>query len=211
MLKRKSRLRLGVAGSWLVAAGLFGSTRTVDALVRDCFGVDSAATAGVPTEEGCYKSLWDVAVAMEAKNPFIVETYSLCPNTVYEIGDRDPNRPDCFVGGDTALQLRQYSIVQCGLDGASSNNCTIMGGFNQMVTTAGSYDIEKKNGIVVAGLTFARGRGGALLLAAEGDIEFRDCIFQVSGCHLFAKNIHPFQTLTMLRFFIWNVLPGPCQ
>jgi hypothetical protein len=193
MMKRKSRLLIGMGGL-LFVLDLLGSRRTpsggVDALVRDCFPVTNnnntntttttITTVGRPTEEGCYSSLRDVAVAMEDKNPFIVETYILCPDTIYTIGDRDPNRPDCYINGDVAIQLRQFSTIQCGKDGSSTNNCTLMGGYNQMATTAGSYNVEEKVGIVVQGITFAQGRGGALFLAAGGDIVFRDCIFKVT-------------------------------
>ena len=116
---------------------------------------------------------------MEEKDPFKFETFVLCPNREYKIGNRDRNQPACFRDGDAMLELRQFSIVQCGATGSYTNNCTITGGFNQMATTAGSYDQEPKTRIEVSGITFAQGTGGALFLAAGGDIVFKDCIFKV--------------------------------
>lgn len=153
----------------------FGSLTLCYGLVRECF---PNATTG-KTQQGCYGSLWDVAVAMEQKNPFQPETFILCPNTEYRIGDRDPSQPECFFDGDTTIQLRQFSKISCGEDGSSQNNCTIKGGFSQMVTTAGSYNLEQKTRIVVEGITFAQGRGASLFLAAGGDIVFQDCVFKV--------------------------------
>jgi hypothetical protein len=227
MMKRKShRLLIGVGGFLLfVVLDLLGSSskRTprggVDALVRDCFSVTNnnntstttttttaIITEGLPTKAGCYSSLADVAVAMEDKNPFMVETYILCPDTIYTIGDRDPHRPDCYLNGDVAVQLRQFSTIQCGANGSSLNNCTIRGGYNQMATTAGSYELEDKVGIVVQGITFAQGRGGALFLAAGGDIVFRDCIFKVKQLESMEPNLNGVSNDSSVILFLFLLL-----
>jgi hypothetical protein len=168
------RLSLQLLGAVFFASD-FGISPGGFALVKDCF---PNATSGT-TEQGCYGSLWDVAVALEEKNPFVPETFVLCPNTEYRIGKRDPSQPDCFIDGDTTIQLRQFSKIICGDTGSSENNCTITGGFSQMVTTAGSYDLEQKTRIVVEGITFTQGRGASLFLAAGGDVMFKDCVFKV--------------------------------
>lgn len=150
-------------------------TRPTDALIRECY----PNATGSKTADGCYEHLRDIAIAMEEKDPFQFETFTLCPHKEYKIGNRDRSQPACFQDGDAMLELRQFSTVQCGASGSSNNNCTITGGFNQMATTAGSYSVEPKTRIEVAGITFAQGVGGALFLAAGGDIVFRDCVFKV--------------------------------
>jgi len=128
--------------------------------------------------KGCFSDLSQVADRVATKNAFQVETYILCPNTVYKIG---------FIGasgvtedGFPALVLRQNTRYICGEDGKSSNNCILTGGQFQLLSTFNSFNQEIKANIQIKGITFQDGESAGALLVAPGDVIFEDCIFRVS-------------------------------
>ena len=129
-------------------------------------------------DSGCFTDLNLVAARLQTKNAFQVETFTLCPNTVYKIG---------FLGsggitedGFPALTLRQNTRYICGADGKSSNNCVITGGQFQLISTYTSFGNEVKSNIILKGITFQHGQTAGVLLVAPGDVLFEDCIFRVS-------------------------------
>jgi len=145
----------------------------------------SAASLLPPS--GCYTDLkeLDNRVA-NRENIFQVETYTLCPNTIYEIGFLGSS--GITEGGFPALTLRQNTRYICGEDGKSSNNCILTGGQIQVLSTFNSFNGESKSNILLKGLTFQKAESAGALLVAPGDVIFEDCIFRVSGivafcCH----------------------------
>ena len=136
-----------------------------------------APTPFVEPEKGCYTDLNQVAARLQAKNAFEVETYTLCPNTVYKIGFLGAN--GLTEDGFPALTLRQNTRYICGADGKSSNNCVITGGQFQIISTYSSFNKEVKSNIVVKGVTFQNGQTAGALLVAPGEVQFEDCIFRV--------------------------------
>jgi hypothetical protein len=134
--------------------------------------------APVP-DRPCYSNLTEIEDKNKLKNPFEVETFVLCPNTVYKIGVYGPEGD--IVDGYNSLQPRSNTIYSCGEDGKSSNNCTFSGGQYQVYHSLVSYNRENKVGVVIKGITFDRSIEGGLILVAPGDITFIDCVFSVSS------------------------------
>jgi hypothetical protein len=129
-------------------------------------------------DKGCFTDLNVVSAQVAAKTGYKVETFTLCPNTVYKIGDDVP-----------PLTLRQNTRYICGADGNSSNNCVLTGGQFQIISMYGSFDKEVKSNIVLKGITFENGHVAGALLVAPGDVLFDDCIFRVSHvCDFFVRS-----------------------
>lgn len=135
--------------------------------------------APVP-DRACYTDLQEIQDKIELKNPFLLETYILCPNTVYKFGTQDTVTLE-YVDGSAPILSRSNSIFQCGADGKSSNNCTFTGGEYHVWHLYGSHNLENKVNVVFKGLTFENAIEGVLVLGAPGDITIIDCIFRVSG------------------------------
>jgi hypothetical protein len=122
------------------------------------------------------------------KNSLILETFILCPNTIYTMGSYVFDEIEGkfkVVGGYETIYPRANSIIQCGADGKSSNNCTLRGGQYQLWNSYVSYtakflEDKVKVGVVIKGLTFEAAVESNLVLTNEGDITFIDCVFQVS-------------------------------
>ena len=127
---------------------------------------------------GCFADLSEVADRVAAKNGYQVETYTLCPNTIYKIGSTGTGT--IVEGGSPPLTLRQNTRYICGSDGKSSNNCVLTGGQFQLLSLYNAFDFEIKSNIVLKGITFENGQTAGVLLVAPGDVIFDDCIFRVS-------------------------------
>ena len=127
----------------------------------------------------CYSNLTEIEDLVKLKNPFLVETYILCPDTIYQMGTFDSTSFK-IVNGSRPIYTRSNSIYQCGVDGKSSNNCIITGGEYHVFHEYTSYNRENKVNVVMKGLTFEDASGAGLIIAAPGDITFIDCVFRVS-------------------------------
>lgn len=154
----------------------------------------------------CYSNLTEIDDKNKLKSPFVEETFVLCPNTVFEIGQWGEDGD--VVDGYNFLHPRSYTIYSCGEDGKSTNNCTFRGGTYQIYHTFVSYNRENKVGVVVKGITFDSSVEAGIILAAPGDITFIDCHFIVSFYrlllviivfHLHSSNHFPFLFRTMHR------------
>jgi hypothetical protein len=145
----------------------------------------------------CYSNLTEIEDLVKLKNPFIVSTYILCPNTTYTMGR--PNEDHKYLDGFEPLYTRSNSIFQCGEDGKSSNKCVFMGGEYQVFHDFLSYNQENKVNVVFKGITFENAKGGGLILVAPGDITFIDCIFRVSHFAYLPANAF---SLAHVQFFL---------
>jgi hypothetical protein len=134
--------------------------------------------APVP-DRACYSNLTEIDIKNELKDPLVVETFVLCPDTVYPIGVFGPD--NVFVDGYVPLRPRSNTTYSCGEDGKASNNCTFSGEIYQVLHMFTTYNNENKVGIVVKGITFEKSMESSLLLVAPGDITFIDCVFSVSS------------------------------
>ena len=126
----------------------------------------------------CYSNLTEIYDLVSLKSPFIVETYILCPDTIYVMGSFDPVG-DVNTEGWDPIFTRGNSIFQCGASGKSSNNCIIRGGDIQILHEAITYNKESKDNVVIKGITFEDASSGSIILAS-GHISIIDCIFRVS-------------------------------
>ena len=138
----------------------------------------------------CYSNLTEIDDLVKLKNPFLLETYILCPNTTYQMGTFDVTTFR-IENGSQPIYTRSNSIYQCGGDGKSSNNCIIKGGEYHVFHEYVSYGRENKVNVVIKGLTFEDASGGGLIIAAPGDITFIDCVFRVSrvGLNLYLYHV----------------------
>ena len=125
------------------------------------------------TNQTCFTNLTEIELKIQSKDPFVEETYVLCPNTVFVI------RTDKSTAGANPIVLRANCIFKCGNDGKSANGCVLSGGSFQVISSSGDFASENKVGIVFQGITFDAGSVTSALLVAPGDVTFIDCIFQV--------------------------------
>lgn len=130
--------------------------------------------------DGCYSNTTVLYQAMLRANSFVETTYILCPNTTFEIGDFDADG-DCCVNGMYSLFIRSRSIVKCGEDGKSSNNCVMTGGNTHVFYVGSIFDDALSQDVQVTGLTFDDAKFLATAMANRGDITFTDCIWRVSN------------------------------
>jgi hypothetical protein len=136
----------------------------------------------------CYTNLTEIDDLTKLKSAFIVETYVLCPNTIFQMGTTGPN--NTIVDGYEAIDPRANTVYTCGEDGEASNNCITRGGTLQVYLTFASYNRENKVGVVFKGIiTFDDSMQVGLLLVAPGDTTFIDCVFSVSTCRDFQREL----------------------
>ena len=115
---------------------------------------------------------------MEAKDPFTFEEYILCPNTEFKLGVIPGPSATCCVDGMAPIAARANSVVKCGADGKVSNNCVMVGGQFQVLSTFFSF-FEYSNNVGFEGITFKGANFAAILLENDGDIYFKDCLVKV--------------------------------
>ena len=151
-------------------------------IVLACPALLSLATlvSAQTMSEECFTSTFEIFQAMELQNPFVEETYIICPNTIIDIGFLDDNN-GCCVNGDYPLYVRSRSTVKCGEDGKASNNCVLRGGNSQLLATNSLFQENLLQGVRVMGITFEAAEFVSAALAARGDITFVDCVWRVSG------------------------------
>ena len=110
-------------------------------------------------------------------DPSQVTTYTLCPNTVFDIGRLDGMDGD-VVDGMAPLVARSNSHYICGDDGSVSNSCVFRGGQVQVFSSY-AYFSESTTNCLIKGVTFESSDGAGASLGNVGEITFEDCIFKV--------------------------------
>ena len=134
---------------------------------------------------------------MEKADPMAHTIYTICPDTVIQVGkpdDDDPAKP-CCVDGDMTVFVKSQSTIQCGHDGSSANHCVLTGGYTH-VFAAGKKpysDQEIAENVHFVGLTFDAADFLGVGLAEKGDVTFTDCIFQVGGATFFWRFVITFR------------------
>jgi hypothetical protein len=75
--------------------------------------------------------------------------------------------------------------VYCGeIGGSSENNCVITAGTGAIAVPGLYFDLDApvpNENVLVQGVTFKNCVDYALLITGEGDFQFIDCVFSVSG------------------------------
>lgn len=136
----------------------------------------SSEPSSTPTEEPeCYTSLTLLESKMENQDPFVENTYILCPNTVFPVGFPGAGGA-CCENGQSAIYARKNTVIKCGEDGSHNNNCTITGGQYQMLALEPCYFEDIEN-FVVQGVNFNDAFGVMSIMSIPGDMMFKDCSF----------------------------------
>lgn len=173
---------IGIHSRWLrlaaVSSLLFGTSRAQTGTPTAAPADNTTMAPTIFELPECFTNTTLLFEAQERKDPFVEQKYIICPNTVMNIGDFDQNF-DCCVDGDFSLFVRSRSIIQCGEDGSSANNCTLVGGNTQMFSLGSIYSDVFSTGMIVRGLTFQSADFTSVSLLQQGDITFEDCIFKV--------------------------------
>lgn len=133
----------------------------------------------VVEKPACYDNTTLLREHLIAKNAFTPETYELCSNTVFEIGEVSDPGQQCCLDGQAPLHPRSNAKIQCGPDGSPDNNCTIVGGNFQLLNVYTVFFDQPENA-VFEGITFRDSVMSAALLLNGGSVTFRNCVFEVS-------------------------------
>jgi hypothetical protein len=125
----------------------------------------------------CYSNLTVLFQDQLDDDQFVQKTYTLCPNTTFDMGYSD-STGDCCFGGQIYLSARKNTRFQCGEDGKLENNCLVRGGETHVVYVDLINDEDGDN-VEFAGITFEDAKLVTLFLGNAGDITFIDCLFKV--------------------------------
>ena len=109
----------------------------------------------------------------------VQRTYTICPGTELQIGTLDPNKGNELTG-NTFFQAKTNLRIQCGPDGSSANNCTVIGGTIQVDGTDFLGNTEPAYNFELSGFTFVDTDRYNYWGNMPGSITFFDCIFRVS-------------------------------
>ena len=132
----------------------------------------------------CIQSIDILESAEAVVTDFSVQrVYTLCPQTTFTIGRQDYYGTLLSGTGTDMIHLRPNLHIQCGDNGARSNNCVITGGTLQVdgtsFYTGSSTSAVVLSNIRMTGITFASVEKYHVWIDQPGDVVFHDCSFQV--------------------------------
>jgi hypothetical protein len=127
----------------------------------------------------CYDDLTVLYNDLQTADLSAQKTYTLCPNTVFEVGTSSLFGECCSDGGQNHLVARPNTRFQCGEDGKSANDCVLRGGTFQFQSTLSSSVGTSNENVQVAGITFETAANVGIILSQAGDVTFTDCIIRV--------------------------------
>lgn len=198
--KKRYSLFFSVALAFLMVILVFSIGVPIRKRRSGASGLLSPSTA--PTQAPtysytCYSSTLEILEAqfaiLQDYEPGTTETYVICPNTVIHLGRfKSPSQGDfTVVDGDYPLQImRENIVIQCGLDGRHENNCTIEGGFIQVLLLhrvaipGGDFvEVSQIDNATIRGFTFTGEivstgpiDGYSVTVGAKGsNLRFEDC------------------------------------
>lgn len=119
--------------------------------------------------EDMYVQAYDVHVNDEKEEENYL--YKLCPDTTFDM--------DSFDLSKTIMPLLNNTVVQCGNDGKSTDNCMLYSGQVQIILTIGAI----LNGIEFRGLTFTENYGVSVGAWAfpTSMVKFKDCHWHLNN------------------------------
>lgn len=185
----------------------------------DCRDVDIPATndteapTSTPTElptfgppPDCYSDLNEILerdwLFTEDEVEYIPRTYTICPDTVYQMGVITSSGHGVeYTGGFDALVPRPNSHYKCGESGLLSNNCVLTGGSWPIIGYGG--DLQMLN-VTFEGFVIESAVEGGVILSKPGDITFIDCVFRVSTTYydmVFSSTSFQPNIVSVLPFF----------
>jgi hypothetical protein len=106
---------------------------------------------------------------------FEFKKLTLCPNTIFDIGKTSDGI--CCIEGQFPLLPVSNTLIQCGEDGRSENNCIFSGGEVHVLSSPQFAGPTALN-VTIKGMTFRNPLLSNAVLASRGDITFDDCIFE---------------------------------
>ncbi|CAB9515794.1 expressed unknown protein [Seminavis robusta] len=176
-------------------AGLTTRTNLSLPEINEIITVTPAPTFDYP----CFSESLELNFAL-VQNPH-QDLFVMCPNSHIRIGImRIPSVNNTYINGQDPLFIVRSNVeVRCGLDGSSSNNCTLDGGTSQLVIMyygENQYGITPQDvqNVTVRGITFTGTLdqgfqfGSTSVLVANQqakDIQLIDCRWQHSFVPLF--------------------------
>lgn len=134
------------------------------------------ATGQAPGDP-CFTNLTEIMLLQATLDPLADKVFTLCPNTIFDIGFPSSGGACCF-DGQHPLVARQNTRFQCGETGASSNNCILRGGRSQFLSAPELLN-EDNSRVQVAGLSFESAAFFTAVLGNAGSITFSDCVWRV--------------------------------
>jgi hypothetical protein len=167
----------------------------------------AAPSSAPPT---CYSDTTLLAVAMQssAENDTEHVTFTLCPNTVFPIGNFSTVAEANGTTFMLPLFVRSNTTIQCGEDGVRSrNNCTLTGGLTQLISSPTFFGGVTVNA-TVQGVTFENAGEVGALLSNEGDVTMFDCIFRVSFIPISSFLSLSYQKTPLLTLSSFSCLAG---
>ena len=130
-------------------------------------------------QTACFTNTNEIMEAVMEADISPVSTYTLCPNTVFDIGYLD-EESSLVTNGSAPLLVRSNTHYVCGLGGDVSNNCILRGGDIQVLSSKRLFG-ESVSNARFHGIIFENALGVGVGLMNEGDITFQDCFIRVSN------------------------------
>jgi len=143
--------------------------------------VTSTPVASEITSEpfDCYNSTDEILFDVIDVNTSEVTVFTLCPNTVYEIGSFQFDANGTLVSnGSVPLLARTNVHYACGLNGKVSDSCVLIGGDVQFLSGFTIFNEIVENALV-KGITFRAAKDTGVVLTTEGDVTIEDCVLEV--------------------------------
>ena len=141
--------------------------------------------------QACYNSTTSILLAQLADPP--IKDFQICPGTTINIGVPVNLEFTQFAGGDLPLTVIHDDVtIQCGENGDPNDECSLSGGFIQLVTTPNNPFVLDRNvstdNLLLKGLTFTGEMaalpgsslfGASVALSAPGTgMVIEDCLFK---------------------------------
>lgn len=128
----------------------------------------------------CFSTIAELDVLMIEMNKsgldFKQKIFKMCPNTIFEVGFKRNNLGDCCLDGDVPFWPFSNTLIQCGDEGKSSDNCIVTSGQTQIF----SNDRIVHENVEFRGMTFRDASLTVGFITEGGKYTFTDCIFEVS-------------------------------
>ena len=135
----------------------------------------------------------------------VPKRFVICPGTTVNLARLVPG--EGFTDGQSPIIPRSNTEYLCGEDGASKNNCKLVGGDFGVIAVPVFFrqDTQVKN-VKIKGFTFKGQKQYHSFSAYPGDITFEDCIFKVSEVLLSLLFFHSLPLSPL--FILFTILLG---
>ena len=184
---------------------LYSLIAVLACLVRPIVSQNDTSIVAPPDGSSCFANTTQIYEHLTDQPELSFNTYILCPNTVFNIGYVD-SQGECCEDGYLPLTARSNTRFQCGEDGSSANNCTLMGGTIQLMMSQAAFGDVKAVNVVVEGITFTKAGLSTVPASLAGDLTLLDCIFEVRQTSKEVPSQKPFPTFFVsphMGLYVW--------